>query len=114
MYLYTLDKFSNWRKDSEFKFKTFNNIFFENKNKIIEDLKNFQDNKDDYDKLGLNHKRSYLFYGKPGTGKSTSALAIAEKMKYDIYNINLGTIKDDECLNGVISDIIPIVTGKQV
>ncbi|XWS64541.1 hypothetical protein CRYUN_Cryun05aG0012900 [Craigia yunnanensis] len=46
-------------------------------------------------KIGKVWKRGYLLYGPPGTGKSTMIAAMANLLGYDIYDLELTTIKNN-------------------
>lgn len=75
--------------------KTLDHIFFAEKHKLIADLTEFISRKDMYAAKGIKYKRSYLFYGPGGTGKTSLGLAIAKYLDYDLYVINLASIKSD-------------------
>jgi ATP-dependent 26S proteasome regulatory subunit len=74
---------------------TFDTIAMDAKKKseIKDDLKTFQDGKDYYKQIGKPWKRGYLLYGPPGTGKSSMIAAIANFLKYDVYDLELTTVK---------------------
>ncbi|XP_050906579.1 AAA-ATPase At5g17760 isoform X4 [Lathyrus oleraceus] len=61
----------------------------EMKNAIIEDLNMFVKRKDFYKKVGRAWKRGYLLYGPPGTGKSSLIAAMANYLKFDIFDLQL-------------------------
>ncbi|MCE0482486.1 hypothetical protein HAX54_041283 [Datura stramonium] len=65
------------------------------KEEIINDLIAFTKGKDYYSKVGKAWKRGYLLYGPPGTGKSTMIAAIANFLNYDIYDLELTSVKDN-------------------
>lgn len=46
---------------------------------IFADVDKFLQTKDDYAKYGLTHKRGYLFYGPPGSGKTSLGLMLAKR-----------------------------------
>lgn len=75
--------------------KTLDHIFFDGKDQLIDDLEEFIGKKDLYARKGIKYKRSYLFYGPGGTGKTSLGLAIAKHLDYDLYVINLSGIKSD-------------------
>ncbi|KAL0332892.1 UNVERIFIED_CONTAM: AAA-ATPase ASD, mitochondrial [Sesamum calycinum] len=65
------------------------------KQEIVDDLINFSKSKDYYAKIGKPWKRGYLLYGPPGTGKSTMIAAMANLLKYDVYDLELTAVKDN-------------------
>lgn len=89
---------SNWGNFTRGNFnnpKDFKNIFFENKQELIEDLQMFTKKRAFYKEKDINYKRSYLFYGRGGTGKTSISTAIAKYLDYDIYILNLNAIQSD-------------------
>tara|TARA_B100001287_G_scaffold275844_1_gene284684 strand:+ start:1733 stop:3268 length:1536 start_codon:yes stop_codon:yes gene_type:complete len=87
----------------EFKFlsnRSFNNIYFENKKDVIEQLNFFLENKEWYDTHGIPHTLGFLFYGFPGCGKTSTIKAIANKTRRHILEIPLSRVKSyQELLN---------------
>uniref|UniRef100_A0A2C9WN93 AAA+ ATPase domain-containing protein n=1 Tax=Manihot esculenta TaxID=3983 RepID=A0A2C9WN93_MANES len=61
----------------------------EQKDTIIKDLESFVKRKEYYRKVGKAWKRGYLLYGPPGTGKSSLIAAMANYLKFDIYDLEL-------------------------
>lgn len=55
-------------------------------------------------------KRGYLLYGPPGTGKSTMISAMANLLDYDIYDLELTTVKDNSELRKLLIE----TTGKSI
>ncbi|KAK5807591.1 hypothetical protein VI817_001849 [Penicillium citrinum] len=64
------------------------------KQDIIEDIRNFLSPEcvAFYEERGIAHRRGYLFYGKPGTGKSSFCRVIATEFDLPIYTINLAIV----------------------
>lgn len=65
------------------------------KKEIIDDLTTFSDSEDYYAKIGKAWKRGYLLYGPPGTGKSSMVAAMANFLNYDVYDLELTSVKDN-------------------
>ncbi|XP_011083190.1 AAA-ATPase At3g50940-like [Sesamum indicum] len=72
------------------------------KKSIIEDLNRFVRRKEFYRKVGRAWKRGYLLYGPPGTGKSSLIAAIANYLKFDIYDLELTNVKRDSDLRKLL------------
>jgi len=85
--------------------KKFEQIFLnDNLIKTIKnDVDNFIKNEEKYQKLGIKYKRTYLFYGPAGTGKSSLATAIANYSKRNILSINVSKDMTDATLIKVIA-----------
>ncbi|XP_010425636.1 PREDICTED: AAA-ATPase At3g28570, mitochondrial [Camelina sativa] len=67
----------------------------EKRDEILSDLLAFRDGKEYYDRIGKAWKRGYLLFGPPGTGKSTMIAAMANLMKYNIYDLELTSIENN-------------------
>lgn len=72
------------------------------KNTVIEDLKRFVKRKEFYKKVGRAWKRGYLLYGPPGTGKSSLVAAMANYLKFDVYDLQLANIFRDSDLRKLL------------
>lgn len=62
------------------------------KEKILADLTSFTSDQAFYERTGRAWKRGYLLYGPPGTGKSSMIAAMANFLKYDIYDLELSQV----------------------
>ncbi|XP_062004531.1 AAA-ATPase At2g18193-like [Rosa rugosa] len=72
------------------------------KRTIIEDLDRFVRRKEFYRKIGKAWKRGYLLYGPPGTGKSSLIAAMANYLKFDVYDLELTSIYDNSELRRIM------------
>ncbi|PWA67988.1 AAA+ ATPase domain-containing protein [Artemisia annua] len=112
--LYTNSKSDN---GYSFKKKIWSHIIFEHpstfdtlamdpkkKKEILNDLITFSKSKDYYKKVGKSWKRGYLLYGPPGTGKSSMIAAMANFLEYDIYDLELTSVKDNTDLRKLLID----------
>ncbi|CDP10348.1 unnamed protein product [Coffea canephora] len=70
----------------------------DDKKMVINDLENFVRRKELYRKVGKAWKRGYLLFGPPGTGKSSLIAAIANYLKFDIYDLELTDIRTNSDL----------------
>lgn len=62
------------------------------KEKIIDNIQFFIDNKDAYVNRGLPYKKTIVLYGKPGTGKTSIIKALASYFNKNIYVVNISVL----------------------
>ncbi|PON71478.1 Spastin [Parasponia andersonii] len=72
------------------------------KDDIMNDLNRFVRRKELYKKVGRAWKRGYLLYGPPGTGKSSLVAAMANHLKFDIYDLQLANVIRDSDLRRLL------------
>ncbi|KAM1529226.1 hypothetical protein ACFX1Z_018457 [Malus domestica] len=72
------------------------------KNAVIDDLNRFVRRKEFYKKVGRAWKRGYLLYGPPGTGKSSLVAAMANYLKFDVYDLQLTNIFRESDLRNLL------------
>lgn len=65
---------------------------------LYNSIKSFIDSKDVYKKLNYPYNYCGLLYGVPGSGKTSTILAIASELKKDVYYINLSQTSTKELL----------------
>ncbi|KAK1402418.1 AAA-ATPase ASD, mitochondrial-like [Heracleum sosnowskyi] len=80
------------------------------KKDIMNDLITFSKAKDYYAKVGKAWKRGYLLHGPPGTGKSTMIAAMANLLQYDVYDLELTSVKDNTELRKLLIE----TSGKSI
>lgn len=68
--------------------------------KVFDDIQFFLANREWYVQMDIPWKRGYLFYGQPGTGKTSLITALAGELGKDIYTLNLSKpdLSDDDLL----------------
>lgn len=88
--LYTRHKFHTTR--------TFDNVFFEQKEAVQNHVDFFLSRKDWYDKKGIPYTLGFMFHGDPGCGKTSTIKAVANISRRHILNIQLSQIKSKEQL----------------
>jgi chaperone BCS1 len=66
---------------------------------ISECLKRFAETKEWFDENHITYKRTFLFSGPPGTGKSTLAMQIAMMTGRDVYLVDLQNIRGSDFTN---------------
>ncbi|EPS60650.1 hypothetical protein M569_14151, partial [Genlisea aurea] len=72
------------------------------KRAVIDDLDRFVRRKEYYRRVGKAWKRGYLLYGPPGTGKSSLIAAIANYLKFDVYDLELTSVYDNRELRKIL------------
>ena len=72
--------------------KSFEDVYFKQKDQILDFISTFTKNKPIYKKHGVAYKTGILFYGPPGSGKSTLARAIATYLNWEIVVIDVKTL----------------------
>lgn len=75
------------------------------KNLIVSDVDRFIKSKDWYNERSIPYKRGYLFYGPPGNGKTSLALALAHYLNKDIYSLSISEVEDDRSLKRLFGHI---------
>jgi SpoVK/Ycf46/Vps4 family AAA+-type ATPase len=92
--------------------RTFDNVFFEQKEDVKNHTEFFLDRKDWYDAKGIPHTLGFMFHGSPGCGKTSTMKAIANVGKRHIINLHLSEIKSKEQLNHLFfNDEINVMDG---
>lgn len=72
---------------------------------IFRDLERFVKRKEYYRKVGKAWKRGYLLYGPPGTGKSSLIAAMANYLKFDVYDLELTGVECNSDLRKLLMGI---------
>lgn len=96
-----------WKKFGEIQHRDESTLIInmEDRDKIMTDVDSFVNSEKDYIKYGIPYKRNYLFYGKPGTGKTSLAKIIAHKTKRSIYILSFDVHLTDNGLYNAINTI---------
>ena len=81
--------------------KRFDNIFFKGKDKFVNNINYFSNNKDAYRELGIPYSLGILLYGPAGTGKTSCMKAVASMLKRHLIDISLSKIKSQKELKEI-------------
>jgi hypothetical protein len=90
---------SIWNECQFISSRTFNNLFFENKNVLLDKLNFFINNKEWYDYEGHPWTFGIGLHGPPGTGKTSVIKSIANQLNRHIIVIPLNKIKTQTQFN---------------
>lgn len=102
--IYTKHKFHTTR--------SFDNVFFEERDKVKNHVSFFLNRKDWYEKKGIPYTLGFMFHGDPGTGKTSTVKAIANTARRHIINVHLSEIKSKEQLRHLFfNDEIHVYNG---
>lgn len=102
--LYTKTKFTTNR--------TFENVFFEEREHVQHRTKFFLENRAWYDKKGIPYTLGFMFHGSAGCGKTSSVKAIANEGRRHIVNVQLSEIKSKAQLQHLFfNDEIHVYNG---
>ncbi|XP_022751408.1 LOW QUALITY PROTEIN: AAA-ATPase At1g43910-like [Durio zibethinus] len=104
--IYTYDQDCSMWESAVFKHPaTFETLAIEPKLKqfIMGDLDSFGKRKEFFENVGRAWKRGYLLYGPPGTGKSSLVAAIANYLRYDIYDLQFQSVRKDADLRRILT-----------
>ncbi|MCP3680329.1 MAG: AAA family ATPase [Gammaproteobacteria bacterium] len=93
---------------SEFRFesgKSFENVFYPQKDDIVKRINFFTNNKAWYKKRGIPYTMGFMFYGDPGCGKTSTIKAIANHTQRHIVSVPLNKIKTAKELLNVFYNV---------
>ena len=94
-------RFELWKEIPFISTRTFDNMFFEDKENVINKIDFFLNNQEWYKKYGVPHTLGIGLYGNPGTGKTSFIKAMANYTKRHIITISLKLLKTREQLENV-------------
>ncbi len=85
-------------------YKTFDSLFFDEKDQLLQRLQSFKDKEGLSKRLGLPSTLGLLLYGSPGTGKTSAIKAIANHMRMSLIVVPMNKIKTRHDLEAVFYD----------
>ncbi|CAL5086417.1 unnamed protein product [Urochloa decumbens] len=80
------------------------------KDAVIADLDRFLKRRDYYRRIGKAWKRGYLLYGPPGTGKSSLVAAMANYLRFNLYDLDLSEVR----LNSALQKLLIHMPNKSI
>jgi len=82
-----------WRKERFCSNKRFDNMFFDGKDDVLQQIKDFIGGKEMYRKIGKPYHLGIVLYGEPGCGKTSFINALANELGRSIKEINFSKLK---------------------
>jgi mitochondrial chaperone BCS1 len=100
-HLYTYD--DCWDQVEGYSPRMLDSVILESgeKERLLRDVERFRRSKQRYGLLGVPYHRGYLFFGPPGTGKTSLTSALAAHFGLSIYALNLAHLNDRSLLRAV-------------
>ncbi|KAK1680133.1 hypothetical protein QYE76_040981 [Lolium multiflorum] len=80
------------------------------KRAVIDDLDRFLKRKEYYRRIGKAWKRGYLLHGPPGTGKSSLVAAMANYLRFNLYDLDLSEVR----LNSALQRLLIAMPNKSI
>jgi ATPase family associated with various cellular activities (AAA) len=107
--LYTSTRWGEFRRKAEIQPRKRESVVLKEgqMDRILGHLNTFLSNKEAYEHADLPFRTGILLYGDPGSGKSSTALAIANELRMNVYIINLSSLHSDETLGDCFSNVPP-------
>lgn len=107
--IYVYSRWGDWRDHSDVPRRSLDSVILKKgvAEDIRHDLESFLAQEQDYSRMGLPWHRGYLLHGCPGSGKTSAVRALACEMNLDLYVVNLPSIRDDNTLMTMFSNVQP-------
>lgn len=100
-HLYTYD--DGWDSVEGYAARVLDSVVLEpgEKEHLLEDIARFRRSRKRYEHLGVPYHRGYLFFGPPGTGKTSLVSALAQHFGMSIYTLSLADMSDRTLVSAV-------------
>lgn len=105
--IFITNDYGEWYLYNKIPSRTLESIYLEDniKNKVIDDINNFLNSENEYNKFGIPYKRTYLLTGIPGSGKTSLIKALCNYFGYSLSILSISKKFDNSSLMSAIKDI---------
>ena len=99
--IFTGDLYQNWNILAHRNVRPLESVILDEgvREATYDDIKLFLSSEEWYKSMAIPFHRGYLFYGPPGSGKSSFAIALASEFHLDLYLLNLTNLNDGRLLS---------------
>jgi hypothetical protein len=99
--MFVASNYGDWRRQSFIQKRALGSVVLKDgqMERIISYLKDFLDHREAYLKADIPFRTGILLHGEPGSGKSSTALAIANELKMNVFIIPITSLLNDESLS---------------
>ena len=84
--------------------RTMQTVYSDAMHEVFEDILSFQTKRELYESKGIPFRRGYMFFGPPGTGKTSSVSALVNELDLTLHTINLSSISGGSLIKALSSD----------
>jgi hypothetical protein len=107
--MFIAGRYGDWRRRNEIQRRGRDSVVLKEgqMDRIIGYLTDFLSHKEAYMKADIPFRTGILLHGEPGSGKSSTALAIANELKMNVFIIPLSALLNDESLSDCFANIPP-------
>jgi len=105
--IFITNDYGEWYLYNKIPSRNLDSIYLEDniKKKVIDDINNFLNSENDYNKFGIPYKRTYLLTGIPGSGKTSLIKAICNYFGYSLSILSISKKFDNTSLMSAIKDV---------